>query len=154
MRPVGFPAAAASLLLLIFVGCGPRELEPEQVPLEKVTCARCGMIVSREADSAEWVARGEEPRFYDDIGCLAADDPPSRGRSARFVRVAGSRWTRAETAFYARPAGVSTPMGYGVVACATRQEAAATDRANRARTWTELVRDLRAEAPRPKHLRD
>jgi hypothetical protein len=38
-------------------------------------------------------------------------------------------------------------MGYGVIAFASRQEAVARDRANRARTWAELVRELRAEAP-------
>jgi copper chaperone NosL len=133
-------------LLAALVGCGGKPLEPEPVPLNQVTCARCGMVVSREADSAEWVARGEDPRFYDDIGCLATDDLPSRDRSARFVHV-GSRWEEAETVFFARPAGASTPMGYGVIAFASRQEAAARDRANRARTWAELVRELRAEAP-------
>ncbi len=101
-------------------------------------------MVSREADSAEWVAAGEEPRFYDDIGCLAIGRLPSNVRSARFVHV-GTRWARAESVFYARPAGASTPMGYGIVAFASREEAAASDLAHRARTWDELVRELRAE---------
>jgi copper chaperone NosL len=104
------------------------------------------MLVSREDQSAEWVAAGEEPRFYDDIGCMATDPWNAPGRTARFVH-AGRSWLPAESAFYARPAALSTPMGYGVAAFATREAAAASDPAGRARTWMELARELRA--PRP-----
>ena len=78
--------------------------------MDRVTCARCGMLVSSEADSAQWVASGEEARFYDDIGCLATDDWSPSGRSARFVH-AGGRWVPAEGALFARPRMASSPMG-------------------------------------------
>jgi copper chaperone NosL len=100
------------------------------------------MLVSREDQSAEWIVAGEEPRFYDDIGCLATDPWRAPGRSARFVHV-GRSWSPAESVFYARPPALSTPMGYGVAAFATREEAAASDRAGRARTWPELASELR-----------
>lgn len=140
----GFVAAS---LVWLLVACSDRPLEPEPVPLDRVSCARCGMMVSREADSAEWIAAGEEPRFYDDIGCTAADDRLPAGRSARFVHVEGGHWAPAEAAFYARPVEASTPMGYGVVAFSTREAAAARDRAGRARTWDELIGELRSEKP-------
>jgi copper chaperone NosL len=104
------------------------------------------MLVSREDQSAEWIAAGEEPRFYDDIGCLATDRWSAPGRSARFVHV-GRTWSFAETVFYARPPGVSTPMGYDTNAFATREEAASRDREGRARSWNELVQELRAPEP-------
>lgn len=104
------------------------------------------MLVSREAQSAEWIAAGEEPRFYDDIGCLATDRWTAPGRSARFVHV-GRTWSPAETCFYARPRNAPTPMGYGAVAFATREEAASDDPEGRPRTWEELVAELRASAP-------
>jgi copper chaperone NosL len=103
------------------------------------------MLVSREDQSAEWIAAGEEPRFYDDIGCLATDGWKPPGRSARFVH-AGRTWFPAETAFYARPPDASTPMGYDINAFATREEAALRDREGRARSWNELVQELRAQA--------
>jgi len=106
------------------------------------------MLVSRGDQSAEWIAEGEEPRFYDDIGCLATDPWSAPGRNARFVHV-GRTWAPAETSFFARPPGTSTPMGYGVAAFATREEAASRDREGRARTWQELVRGLRAPLPSP-----
>lgn len=137
---------SAPLLLLALVGCGQRALRPETVPVGQVACSVCGMLVSREDQSAEWIAAGEEPRFYDDIGCLATDPWKVSGRSARFVHV-GRKWFPAESVFYARPPALSTPMGYGVAAFAAREEAAAGDRAGRARTWQDLERELRV--PRP-----
>jgi copper chaperone NosL len=107
------------------------------------------MLVSREDQSAEWIADGEEPRFYDDIGCLATDPWKPSGRSARFVHV-GRSWFPAESVFYARPPALSTPMGYGMAAFATREAAAASDPAGRARTWQDLARELRAARPAPK----
>lgn len=129
------------------VGCADRPLAPERVPVDQVTCARCGMLISREPDSAEWVAAGEETRFYDDIGCLATDDWTPRGRNLRFVHVDG-RWMSADDVFFARPADASTPMGYGVVAFEDAQKAASRDRGGRARRWNELVSELRAEPKR------
>jgi len=105
------------------------------------------MMVSEEGDSAQWVADGEEPRFYDDIGCLAADDWKPASRNARFVHVDGTRWAPAANAFYARPPHVATPMGYGVVAFGTREKAAALDREGRARTWNELIAELESAPP-------
>lgn len=136
--------AAASFSLPLLVACSERVLEPEPVPLDRVSCARCGMMVSREADSAQWVSKGEDTRFYDDIGCLAAEDHRPAGRNARFVRVGGTRWAPAESAFYARPADASTPMGYGFVGFSTREEAAQRDREGKARTWEEFVEEVRS----------
>jgi hypothetical protein len=104
------------------------------------------MLVSREDQSAEWIAEGEDSRFYDDIGCLATDPWSAPGRSTRFVHV-GRSWSPAETAFYGRPSSPSTPMGYGVAAFATWEEAASLDREGRARTWQELVQELRHPVP-------
>jgi copper chaperone NosL len=103
------------------------------------------MVVSREAQSAEWVVPGEETRFYDDIGCLATDSRQAMG-GARFVHADGG-WAAAETVFFARPPGESTPMGYGIVAFQSREQAAARDPRGKARTWKDLVAELAAERP-------
>lgn len=138
---------ALALLVPLTLSCSRRAPKPEPVPVNQVNCSRCGMMISRESQSAEWVVAGEETRFYDDIGCLAADARPQPEGGARFVHVDGARWGAAESAFYARPPDESTPMGYGVVAFTSREKAAARDRQGKARTWGDLVAEIAAERP-------
>jgi copper chaperone NosL len=155
-RPVGggmkkgrISAAVLGYAVFLFglsVSCGRRAPAPEPVPVGGVNCARCSMVISREAQSAQWVVPGEETRFYDDIGCLATDSWPQAEGGARFVHADGG-WAAAETVFYARPPGESTPMGYGVVAFKSREQAAARDQRGTARTWGDLVTELAAEPP-------
>ena len=136
---------AVALVASLSLSCGRRSPAPEPVPVGQVNCARCSMVVSREAQSAEWVVPGEETRFYDDIGCLATDSRQATG-GARFVHADG-RWAAVETVFFARPPGESTPMGYGVLAFRSREQAAARDQRGKARTWKDLVSELAAERP-------
>ena len=137
---------AAALVASLSLSCGRRSPAPEPVPVGQVNCARCSMVISREAQSAQWVVPGEETRFYDDIGCLATDSWPQAEGGARYVHADGG-WAAAETVFYARPPGESTPMGYGVVAFQSREQAAARDQRGRVRTWGDLVAELAAERP-------
>lgn len=81
----------------------------------------------------------EETRFYDDIGCLAADWRARSGDGRAFVRIAGE-WSDATDASFARPAAVATAMGSGIVAFALVAEARAADREGRALTFDEVVR--------------
>lgn len=145
--PTAAERFAVAILLPLALSCGRGVPRPEAVPVDRVNCARCGMLVSIEARSAQWVVPGEETLFYDDIGCLATDSRKRAAGGTRFVHVSGGRWAAAETAFYARPPDESTPMGYGVVAYAGRAEAAGHDRQGRARTWEDLLRELAAERP-------
>lgn len=139
-RRVGLLLAAALL-----AGCRGGGLSPEPVPLDRVSCARCGMLVSELRDAAEAVAAGQETRFYDDLGCLATDKALRGGVWRLYVRASeADRWILAEEASYAQPAGERTPMGYGFRAYASRAAAAARDRGGRARTWSELVSELGA----------
>jgi copper chaperone NosL len=77
------------------------------------------MAVSDKHFAAEVVAPGEEPRFYDDIGCLANDV----ARHAELVRgtafVADHRtgeWVQARRAVYTRVPDLATPMGSHLIA--------------------------------------
>jgi copper chaperone NosL len=101
------------------------------------------MIVSDLAHAAQAVARGEEPRFYDDRGCLAKDVTALSAGARLFVQLdRGAGWIDVREAWFAVPAGARTPMGYGVTAFRTEADAARVDRNNRARRWTDMVREL------------
>jgi hypothetical protein len=142
-------SAAVASVLSFFAACGHRELRPEPLPLDRVNCARCNMIVSQLRFAAQARSAGEETRFYDDVGCLAADAKAGRSGTDLFVVVDDAgRWTPASSAFYARPARLDTPMGYGFVALDSAEETRRRDRDGRSRAWAEVLAAIAAESPR------
>lgn len=103
------------------------------------------MLISTDAGAAEIVSSRDDTRFYDDVGCLAADwkhriegDAAEAGRTTAFVRT-GAGWSDVRSAWFARPAGARTAMGSGLVVFATRDEAKAADRDGRALGWNDVV---------------
>jgi copper chaperone NosL len=80
------------------------------------------MAVSDPRVAAQVVAPGEEPDFYDDIGCLARDLAKRTLSPDAVVFVADHRtgeWVGAGGAVYVRVPGLATPMGSGIVAHAS-----------------------------------
>jgi hypothetical protein len=72
------------------------------------------MLISSARNAAQVVLPGEDPRFYDDLGCMASDDALEIAGAQAFVQIGEPPgWTRADEAFYAQPVGLQTPMGYG-----------------------------------------
>jgi hypothetical protein len=80
------------------------------------------MLISTERGSAQIVSPGEDTRFYDDLGCLAADWAARSSGAHAFVRVADG-WVEASTAAFARPAGARTAMDSGFIAFASAADA-------------------------------
>jgi copper chaperone NosL len=75
------------------------------------------MKISNVRFAAQIAAPGEEPLFYDDIGCLA--NAIAAGRSREFAYVADHRtraWVPSATAVYTRVASLDTPMGSHIIA--------------------------------------
>jgi copper chaperone NosL len=108
----------ASLLLLN--GCGSESPLPAALDARGDACAFCRMTVSASDVVAQIVAPGEEPRFFDDVGCLAAflkaqADPPD-GAIAYVVDHRTRAWLRADRAVYTRVADIETPMGSHLIA--------------------------------------
>jgi copper chaperone NosL len=77
------------------------------------------MAVSDPRFSAQIVAPGELPRFFDDLGCLASFLRAGKAPSGALAFVADHRtkaWIRADHAVYTRVPGLATPMGSRLVA--------------------------------------
>jgi nitrous oxide reductase accessory protein NosL len=129
---------ALTLLSASIAGCTAQARSPEEVPVDRVECARCRMLISSEAGGGQIVSTVDDTRFYDDLACLAADWSAHAGEATAFVRV-GPGWREAAQALYARPDGARTPMQSGLVAFATADEARAADRDGRALAWDEVV---------------
>jgi hypothetical protein len=96
------------------------------------------MLISTDSGGGEIVSAADDTRFYDDIGCLAADWEAHHGNARAYVRVAGG-WRDAGATSFGEPADARTAMGSGIVAFATAGEARTIDRAGRALTFGEIV---------------
>lgn len=132
------PFLAVPTLCLLFA-CGNSSLAPRPVPLDKVNCSGCGMMVSEERYAAEIVFADGDARYYDDLGCLAGDRKVSSARHRAYVRDAsGEAWLAADSAFYARPAGLRTPMGHGLAAFPEADQARKNDANGRVLSWNEV----------------
>ena len=132
-------AIALTLASLSAIGCVTRSLSAEALPLDRVECARCRMLISSESGGGEIVSAAEDTRFYDDIGCLAADWAAHHVEARAFVRIAGGKWSDAQAASFAQPADARTAMGSGFAAFPTAVEASAADRAGRALTFDDVL---------------
>ena len=83
-------------------------------------CASCRMAVSDVRFAAQLVAPGEEPRFFDDLGCLR--DYLRRGavvRAGTVAFVADHRtreWHRAAGAVFTLRDSLETPMASHLIA--------------------------------------
>ena len=114
-------AVCVLVALVALAGCGRTDDPPP--PIQAGTpCAFCRMTISDGHFAAEVVAPGEEPRQYDDIGCLAGDlqKRPLPSRSRVFVAdYATGALIPAGDAVYTRVESIETPMMSHIVAHAT-----------------------------------
>jgi len=95
---------------------------PGPAPLDtrNDTCSWCRMAVSDGRFAAQLVVPGDDPRFFDDIGCLAgylrAKRDLSKGSLAYVADHRTKSWVEAGAAVYTRVKALDTPMGSHLVA--------------------------------------
>ena len=95
------------------ISCGGGVLGPAALDTKTETCRSCRMPVSDASLAAQLVAPGEEPKFFDDIGCLRdflERVPASAGSVAYVTDHRTKAWVRASAALYTR-SKMDTPMG-------------------------------------------
>jgi copper chaperone NosL len=77
------------------------------------------MAVSDARFAAQLVAPSEEPRFFDDVGCLAtflkSGGAPAKGQIAYVADHRTKVWVPASHAVYTKKPGLETPMGSGLI---------------------------------------
>jgi copper chaperone NosL len=119
----------AVLVAALFAACAGGPAPPVALEAGAESCAWCRMSVSDPRLASQLVAPAEEPRFFDDIGCLRDFVRSTRARPEGMIAyVADHRtkaWVPAAAAVYSRCPGVATPMGSHLVAHA---DAASRDR--------------------------
>jgi len=110
----------AAALVALAAACGGDVPDPAALDPRHEACAHCRMSVSDPHFAAQLVAPGEEPRFFDDIGCLRdylrGGTRPAPGAVAYVADHRTSSWVRADRAVYTRVEALETPMGSHLVA--------------------------------------
>jgi copper chaperone NosL len=114
------------------VSCSSGPVEPVAVDTRNDACTHCRMMVSDPRLAGQLIAPQEEPKFFDDIGCLRdylADAPALAAGSVAFVAdYRTGRWQRAAFATYVRRPDLATPMGSHLIAFADAASQAADPR--------------------------
>lgn len=104
----------------LLAACASGPPAPAVLDTRNDACRSCHMIVSDARLAAQIVAPAEEPRFFDDIGCLARYAAATTALPPNTVAyVADHRtgaWVPAATALYTRVAFLETPMGSHLIA--------------------------------------
>jgi len=132
----------STLAWFALVGCSSAAQQPATVDTRNDSCAHCRMTVSDVRFAGQIVSPGEEPRFFDDIGCLR--DFLKRGQvpQGATAYVADHRtkaWVVAATAVYVRNEQVQTPMGSHLLAYV---DAASRDASTDSRGTPMTARDV------------
>ena len=119
-----------ALLLLALAACGGEvdTSQPPEIIYGQDVCNECNMIISEEKHAAAfWTAEGEARRF-DDVGEMLvymSDNPDVQIATTWVHDINSVEWLAAEEAWFVMNSGVTTPMGTGIVALSSEEEARA-----------------------------
>ena len=111
---------ASVLAALLGIACASGPPAPADLDTRNEACSWCRMAISDVGFAGQLVAPSEEPKFFDDVGCLGQYVGASKGLPLGTVAfVADHRtkaWVRAGAAIYTSVAAVATPMGSHLLA--------------------------------------
>ena len=112
-----------SMLAVAAVGCGGDG--PPTVRYGQEECAHCRMIVNDDRFAAAVVTTAGDAHKFDEV-CCVIDYLAEQPAAVKSVWVRGYRsgqWHDARQAYYAHGPKLQTPMGSGLAAVATKEEA-------------------------------
>ena len=104
----------AALVLAAAAGCGTTGPQPVAFDAANEPCRFCRMTGSDGRSAAQLLAPGEEPLFFDDLGCLRSVTHEKIPTAAAVIFVADHRtgaWVGADRAVFTYNAATPTPMG-------------------------------------------
>ena len=104
---------AILLAVAAALACSRGSASPAKLDPNTELCGSCRMPVSDRTLASQLAAPGEEPKFFDDLGCLRdflARGSAPKGTVAFVADHRTGKWIRASAAIYTK-ATISTPMG-------------------------------------------
>ena len=138
------PRLVIVAVALLSAACSARAAGPPEIVVDRTACSHCSMFVSEPIYAAAYQAPGEEPRLFDDIGCML---DALRRETASPIHIwvqdaAGAGWLDANAAIFVASPDIRTPMNGGVLAyadAAAAAKAAAAHGGQVVRSWPELM---------------
>jgi len=135
---------------LLAAACSAKAMGAPDIIVDRTVCSHCNMLISELTYAAAYQVDGNDPRVFDDIGCMLDG---LRGEGASPINVwvqnaAGGGWLDAGDAIFVASPNVRTPMGGGILAYADANEAAKAATAHRGsvlKTFEDLM-TLRGDA--------
>ena len=129
---------------LLSNGCSARAGGPPAIVVDRTACSHCSMFVSEPVYAAAYQAGGNEPRVFDDIGCMldAIRREPASPLTIWLQDAGGRGWIAAAGATVVASPQLRTPMGGGLLAyadAAAADEAAAANGGRVLRSLPELL---------------
>lgn len=107
------------LVALAAAACSAGPPQPANLDTKNETCAFCRMAISDGRLASQIVAPGEEPKFFDDFGCLRdylREHPAASGAVVYVTDHRTKAWVSAAQAVFTRVPGLETPMASHLVA--------------------------------------
>jgi copper chaperone NosL len=149
-----FQATILPLVGAVLGGCTRQEdpLSPPSIRYGEDVCAACNMIISDPAYASAYRTTDGDVRLFDDLGemvvYLRTRQEPTVATFVHHYETQG--WLMAEDAAYVRSGALKTPMGFGVAATSSPEEAWSLAERLDGRTYTfqALLQTLEPPAPR------
>jgi copper chaperone NosL len=124
------PGLLALLLGLLLAAACQQSVDtsqPPEIAYGQDVCDNCNMLISEEKFAAAYWTADSQARRFDDLGEMLSymQSNPEEIASVWVHDVNSAEWLPAEDAFFVMNAGLTTPMGTGIVAVADEAEARA-----------------------------
>lgn len=137
-------------LSVTLISCGgeSRADQPPKIEYGEDVCSRCNMIISEERYAGGIVNEDGDALIFDDIGemIFVIQEEGLQGRRVWVHDSESLEWIDGTSAFYTASKDVVTPMGSGVIAFATREDAEANS--DVVMTWEQILTDWEWEMQR------
>jgi len=135
------------LLALTLAACAPAtdgEIAPPEIRYGEDICEVCGMIISEARFATACVTSDDEGHGFDGVGEMLIFIHQHHEGEIRqcFVHDYDTEvWLTVDNAYYVISENVHTPMGFGIVAFETSEQAEtlATDTSGMVHTWEEVL---------------
>lgn len=119
------------LVMALVAGCGNQLDAPPRVRYGEDACAECNMLINDSRFAAAFVTEKGKWFKFDDIGCLIEfrkkfSEPIHRFWVCDYQQE--GKWLDAEKAWFVSSEEIESPMGYGLAALQTREDAEALAR--------------------------